>query len=130
MRVFLARLITVISCFSLVACTTMRPVSLPAGAATPGGVKAEDTVRVRLVSGGERELIVSRVDESALEGVDPASKAKVTIAKHEIASVERKELDGARTAAWTIGILLGLAVWGLSAAHGAVKTMAPSAALP
>lgn len=91
---------------ALCACTSMQPVrsanqSVLAPAPATALLKAGDTVRIRLVAGGERTLTVSEVRADSIVGRGEDGALQIALA--DIAAIERRQFDASRTALLILG---------------------------
>lgn len=100
---------------ALVACTSMRPMELPAEAGSgpakgaKGPLAVGDELRVTLRTDTTIDLRVTDVTPDGLAGTDRASGKPVAIAYADIKSIDRREHDPSKTTLLVIAILLGIA---------------------
>jgi hypothetical protein len=118
----LAKAVVLTVCITQVACTTLRPVNdwQPPATSTQAtgttGLKPGDHITVTTTS-QQAELQFTRLTADALEGTVGKDKAVVQIPRAEILHVERKEIDGLKTAGLIGAVALTtLLVIGLSSA--------------
>lgn len=100
----LAKTLVLTVCTSLMACTTLRPVNdwqPPATSTQPSGatsLKPGDHITVTTKDKQKAELDFLALTADALEGTAGKDKQLVKILREKVYRVERKEIDGMKTA--------------------------------
>lgn len=117
MRSISVRLIATLCLASLVACTTVRPVvergPAPLSAQQVGSsIGNGDKLTITRVDGSVLQMTVSNVQPDAIEGAYAGASGVTRIPIDQIRKIERREVDGVKTALLGAGIfvILGLAV--------------------
>lgn len=112
----LSRSIVVLCCSSLVACTTLNPVTVSpqneAASADEGVAKPGDKLVVKLKAGEVMEITLVSVQAQEITGSVTGQPKEVTIPMSEIASLERREVSKARVAIFVGAALTIIAVVG------------------
>lgn len=110
-------LIVILSmCFSNIACTTMKPISMTAAASVAAQIKAGDKIEYRKASGATGELRVVSVDDEMIQGKSRGQHKTVMIA--DIESIKKQKVDQSKTAMLVLAVLvvggLGILMDGMS----------------
>jgi hypothetical protein len=124
MNRIMRRIMVLLCCMAMVACTTLRTVvdtSQASGAPAPTldqRLAVNDNVVVTLKDGRSIALHVTKITPEALEGTTSIFAAAMTLPADQIVRVQRSEVDNTRTL-WTVvaAVVLGALIASWAASH-------------
>jgi len=112
MKKTIASIVIVVSCSSMIACSTIRTVDMAAEPAAPKQslIHVKDKVTITTRSGTTQALVVTDVASEYIEGIEQDSGKVAHIELKEISKIQFEEIDGVKTAVLVLAIVGGIFV--------------------
>jgi hypothetical protein len=114
MRPILCRLVVILSCTALLACTSMRTVvdrtAMPDSAPTSPGASlvSNDALTVTTRDGAKTQIHLTSATSEFIEGKQDSDQLARKFLLSDVDKVERREIDGVKTTFFVVLIVAGL----------------------